>query len=300
MSITSGWLELKREHVELSAVVRNAVETSEPVVQAGHHQLDISLPGEALWIEGDPIRLSQILSNLLNNAAKYTPDGGLISLAARRDGESVSISVSDNGIGIATEGLTRIFEMFAREARIDGRARGGRHRTDVVAPLAEMHGGSLEARSKGEGHGAEFVVRLPLAAPAVKRAAEPKPLTLSSPMRVLIVDDNRDSAASLGMVLEMLGAEVTLAHDGRSAIDAFSADDASVVLLDIGLPGMDGYEVARTLRARHPERRPTIVAITGWGQEEDRRKAREAGIDHHMIKPADIGQLQDLLVSLAR
>ena len=225
----------------------------------------------------------------------------MISLAARRDGESVSISVRDNGIGIATDGLTRIFEMFAREARIDGRAQGGLGiGLTLSRRLAEMHGGSLEARSKGEGHGAEFVVRLPLAAPAVKRAAEPKPLTLSSPMRVLIVDDNRDSAASLGMVLEMLGAEVTLAHDGRSAIDAFSADDASVVLLDIGLPGMDGYEVARTLRARHPERRPTIVAITGWGQEEDRRKAREAGIDHHMIKPADIGQLQDLLVSLAR
>ena len=299
--ITSGWLDLKRERVELSSVVRNAVETSEPVVQAGHHRLDISLPGEALWIEGDPVRLSQILSNLLNNAAKYTPDGGLISLAARRDGESVSISVRDNGIGIATDGLTRIFEMFAREGRGSARAQGGLGiGLTLSRRLAEMHGGAIEARSKGEGQGAEFLVRLPLAPAATKSAAESKPLTLSSPMRVLIVDDNRDSAASLGMVLEMLGAEVTLAHDGRSAIDAFGAADASVVLLDIGLPGMDGYEVARTLRAGHPERHPTIVAITGWGQEEDRRKAREAGIDHHLIKPADIGQLQDLLVNLAR
>jgi len=298
--ITSGWLDLKSERIELSSVVRNAVETSEPVVQAGRHRLDVSLPGEALWLEGDPVRLAQILSNLLNNAAKYTPDGGLIKLSARRDGDGVLISVRDNGIGIATDGLSRIFEMFVREGRGGAQAQGGLGiGLTLSRRLAEMHGGTIEARSRGEGHGAEFIVRLPLAAAPTSHATPPRPLALAAPMRVLVVDDNRDSAESLGMVLQMLGAEVTLAHDGHSAIDAFGAGNSSVVLLDIGLPGMDGYEVARRLRARHPDRHPTIVAVTGWGQEDDRRKAREAGIDHHIVKPADIDQLQHLLASLA-
>jgi len=276
------------------------VETSEPVVQAGRHRLDVSLPGEALWLEGDPVRLAQILSNLLNNAAKYTPDGGLIKLSARRDGDGVLISVRDNGIGIATDGLSRIFEMFVREGRGGAQAQGGLGiGLTLSRRLAEMHGGTIEARSRGEGHGAEFIVRLPLAAAPTSHATPPRPLALAAPMRVLVVDDNRDSAESLGMVLQMLGAEVTLAHDGHSAIDAFGAGNSSVVLLDIGLPGMDGYEVARRLRARHPDRHPTIVAVTGWGQEDDRRKAREAGIDHHIVKPADIDQLQHLLASLA-
>jgi len=298
--ITSGSLELKHERVELSAVVRNAVETSEPVVQAGQHRLDVSLPGEALWIEGDAVRLSQILSNLLNNAAKYTPDRGLIALTAQRDGDGVLISVRDNGIGIAADGLSRIFDMFRREGRGGHRAQGGLGiGLTLSRRLAEMHGGTIEARSQGEGLGAEFVVRLPLASPSAPPAAQSAPSRLLAPLRVLVVDDNRDSAASLGMLLQMLGAEVQLAHDGRAAVEAYGAGNPAVVVLDIGLPGMDGYEVARTLRARHPDRSPTIIAVTGWGHEGDRQRAREAGIDHHLVKPADIEQLQRLLAPIA-
>jgi PAS domain S-box-containing protein len=298
--ITSGTLELRRERVELSAVVRNAVETSEPVIRSGQHRLDISLPGEALWIEGDPVRLAQILSNLLNNAAKYTPEAGSIAVDARRDGDTVVIGVRDNGIGIAADGLARIFEMFSREGRDDVRAQGGLGiGLTLSRRLAEMHGGSIEARSPGIGLGAEFLVRLPLAPAAAASASQEKRFRLAAPMRVLIVDDNRDAATSLGMLLRMLGVEVTQAHDGPSAIEAFAFGDPAVVLLDIGMPGMDGYEVARTLRARYPNRRPAIVAVTGWAQEDDRRKARDAGIDYHLVKPADLAELQELLTTIA-
>jgi PAS domain S-box-containing protein len=298
--ITSGTLELRRERVELSAVVRNAVETSAPVIQSGQHRLDISLPGEALWIEGDPVRLAQILSNLLNNAAKYTPEAGSIAVDARRDGETLVIGVRDNGIGIAADGLARIFEMFSREGRDDVRAQGGLGiGLTLSRRLAEMHGGSIEARSPGIGLGAEFLVRLPLASAAAASATQERRFRLAAPMHVLIVDDNRDAASSLGMLLRMLGVEVTQAHDGPSAIEAFAFGDPAVVLLDIGMPGMDGYEVARTLRARYPNRRPAIVALTGWAQEDDRRKARDAGIDYHLVKPADLAELQELLTNVA-
>jgi CheY-like chemotaxis protein len=299
--ITSGSLELKREPVELSSVVRNATETSEPVIQAGRHRLDISLPGEPLWIEGDPVRLAQILSNLLNNAAKYTPDGGMLALTARRADDWVELMVRDNGIGIAPEGLARIFDMFSREGRGVGRAEGGLGiGLTLSRRLAEMHGGTIEARSPGEGLGSEFVVRLPLAAQRAQPKPESRPAGLSKPLHVLVVDDNRDAAESLAQVLELLGATVTVRYDGPAAIEAFSSTDASVILLDIGLPGMSGYEVARAIRARYPERRPFIIAVTGWGQEGDRRAAAEAGVDHHLVKPADIKQLQELLDSVAQ
>ncbi|HEY6511395.1 MAG TPA: response regulator [Burkholderiaceae bacterium] len=299
--ITSGSLELKRETVELSSVVRNATETSEPVILAGHHRLDISLPGEPLWIEGDPVRLAQILSNLLNNAAKYTPDGGVLALTAQRERGWVVLTVRDNGIGIAPDGLTRIFEMFSREGRGVGRAAGGLGiGLTLSRRLAEMHGGTIEARSAGVGLGSEFVVRLPAVALGAQPAPERKPAGLREPVHVLVVDDNRDAAESLGKVLELLGATVTVAYDGPSAVEAFGATDAAVVLLDIGLPGMSGYEVARAMRSRHPQRRPYIIAVTGWGQEGDRRKAAEAGIDHHLVKPADIDRLQELLDNVAQ
>jgi PAS domain S-box-containing protein len=299
--ITSGTLELKRELVELSSVVRNATETSGPVIQAGRHRLDVSLPGEPLWIEGDSVRLAQILSNLLNNAAKYTPEGGVLALTAQRENDWVVLTVRDNGIGIAPDGLKRIFDMFSREGRGVGRAEGGLGiGLTLSRRLAEMHGGTIEARSPGEGLGSEFVVRLPGAASSPPPEPQRKSAKLQKPVHVLIVDDNRDAAESLGQVLELLGATVTVAYDGPSAVEAFSATDASVILLDIGLPGMNGYEVARAMRSRHPERRPLIIAVTGWGQKGDRLEAEEAGIDHHMVKPADIDRLQELLGGLAQ
>ena len=306
--ITSGTLDLKRERVELSRIVRNAVETSQPLVQSGRHRLDISLPSDELWIDGDPVRLAQMLSNLLNNAAKYTPDGGLISLAVKRHSNKVQINVRDNGIGISADRLSGIFEMFSRGDHDDVRGQQGLGIGLTLARrLAEMHGGSIEAHSEGEGLGSEFVVRLPLADPNVVTSVDRSDRRVPSPdseqslvMKILVVDDNRDSAESLGMVLRTLGADVQLAHDGYAAIDAFGSGDSSVVLLDIGLPGIDGYGVAKALRARFPERRATIVAITGWGQEDDRRRAREAGIDYHLVKPAGIEELQNLLGNIAR
>ena len=299
--ITRGTLELRRERVALATLVRNAAETSEPLVRAGRHRLDVHLPEEALWLEGDPVRLAQIFSNLLNNAAKYTDEGGSITLSAARDGEHVVVRVRDNGCGIAPAALARIFEMFSRENPAAGRAQGGLGIGLTLARrLAEMHGGTIEAHSDGPDRGSEFVVRLPLAEAAEHSTVAGRTAAALSPMRILVVDDNRDAAASLAMVLRMLGADVRIAHDGQSAIDAFASSDPAVVLLDIGMPEMNGYEVARTLRARFPERRAALVALTGWGQEDDRRKAREAGIDHHLIKPADVEALQELLTQIAR
>jgi signal transduction histidine kinase len=298
--ITRGVLELRRERVELSGILRNAVETSEPLIVRSRHRLELSVPAESLWLEGDPVRLAQILSNLLNNAAKYTPEGGVITLAARREGSSVVISVRDNGRGIAKEALSRIFAMFERVVHADTRGQGGLGiGLTLSRRLAEMHGGTIKARSDGEGRGSEFVVRLPLAsgAPEVRPLPRASAQDLSH-LRVLVVDDNFDSAESLGLLLETFGAEVKLAHDGPSALEIFAATLPSVVLLDIGMPEMDGYEVARTLRARYPRERSTLVALTGWGQEDDRKRAREAGFDHHLVKPAQVEAIKKLLSSV--
>jgi signal transduction histidine kinase len=298
--ITRGVLELRRERVELSGILRNAVETSEPLIAGARHRLELSVPGETFWLEGDPVRLAQILSNLLNNAAKYTPEGGTISLSAEREGDSVVISVRDNGTGIAKDSLSRIFAMFERVVHTDARGQGGLGiGLTLSRRLAEMHGGTIVARSEGEGRGSEFIVRLPLAAGAPE--ARPLPARSAqdlSHLSILVVDDNLDSAESLGLLLETLGADVKVAHDGRSAIELFSATQPAVVLLDIGMPEMDGYEVARTLRARYPRVRSTLVALTGWGQEADRRQAREAGFDHHLVKPAQMDALKKLLFSI--
>jgi len=290
--VTRGAFELRRERVELAAVVRNALETSDPLIRSGGRRLELELPPEALWLDGDPVRLAQILANLLNNSAKYTAAGGRIELRARRDGKSALISVRDDGAGIAAEQLARVFDMFSRGERSSGLGIG----LALARRLAEMHGGTISAASAGPGAGAEFTVRLPLAAQPVAKAgaaaAEAPPLAHK---RVLVVDDNRDAADSLGMLLKFLGADVQVAHGGRDALEAFDRYRPAVVLLDIGMPEMDGYEVAREIRGRENGKRVPLVALTGWGQEEDHRRAREAGFDHHMIKPPDIAVLRSLL-----
>ena len=298
--ISRGAFDLHKERVELATIVRNAIETSEPSSRRAGHRLDVSLPQEPVWLDGDPVRLAQILSNVLNNAVKYTPDGGEISVFARLEQDAVLITVRDSGIGMEPEVLARAFEMFSRGGRPAGRDEPSLGVGLALARrLAEMHGGTISAHSDGVGKGSAFTVRLPLAADQqpVSGCVAPVPVPLPH-WRILVVDDNRDAADSLGMLLRVLGADVRIARDGSEALQAFGAYDPAVVLLDIGMPGMDGYEVARRIRSGFPERRAALVALTGWGQDEDRRRAREAGFDHHLIKPADVETLQVLLSSL--
>jgi CheY-like chemotaxis protein len=297
--ITRGTFALRKERVDVAAIVRNAVETIGPLLQSAGHRLTVSVPGEALWLDGDPVRLGQILSNLLDNAAKYTDDNGAISVTARREGGDAAISVIDNGAGIPAGLLPRMFEMFSRGDGTSVRGQGGLGIGLALARrLAGMHGGTLEARSDGAGKGSEFTLRVPLSHDQSAMAGGGGGDTAIPRKRILVVDDNHDAGDSLGMILERLGAEVRVARDGAEALEAFPSYDPSVVLLDIGMPGMDGYEVARTLRARYPERNAAIVALTGWGQEKDREQARDAGFDHHLVKPAEIGALKELLASL--
>ena len=298
--ISRGTFELRKERVALGSIIQNAIETSDPLIQNAGHRLTVVLPEENLWVDGDPVRLAQILANLLNNAAKYTEAGGEIRIVTRREGSGAIISVRDNGAGISPDALPRLFEMFSRGDRGTGRDQGGLGIGLALARrLVEMHGGSISATSDGIGRGSEFIVRLPLAA---NQSGEDDLSIAGAPAiprkRILVVDDNRDSAESLGMLLEFLGADVKVALDGPGALEAYERYDPAVVLLDIGMPGMDGYEVARRIRTDFPNRDTAIVALTGWGQEEDRRRARAAGFDHHLIKPADVGALQALLGSL--
>jgi len=277
------------------------VESSGPLIEAARHQLTLSLPPEPLVVDADPMRLAQVLANLLNNAATYTEAGGRIWLTASRAGSTAVVSVRDSGIGIPSDMLPRVFDLFAQGDRTHARGQGGLGiGLTLVRALVEMHGGQVEARSAGPGQGSEFVLWLPLASapdaperdgPAGRRAGV-------GPRRILVVDDNRDAADSRGVLLRVLGAEVVTANDGPSALAALAAHRPAVVLLDIGMRGMDGYEVARRARARPEGRDVTMIAVTGWSQEEDRQRSREAGIDHHLVKPVDLEALRALLVSL--
>ena len=291
--ITRGAFELRRGAVDLADVVRNAVETSRPLIEAAAHRLEVQLPAEPLHAEGDPVRLTQILSNLLNNAARYTPRGGEIAVSLARQEGTAMIRVRDSGPGIPPEMQPRLFGMFARGESSTGLGIG----LALARKLVEMHGGSIEAGA-APGKGAQFTVRLPLAAGRKpQEISERKERSSLVRHRVLVVDDNRDAAQSLGMLLAFLGAEVEIANDGAGALAAFARERPAAVLLDLGMPGMDGYEVARRLRAAGAHGVP-IIALTGWGQEQDRRRVREAGFDRHLIKPADMGALQALLASL--
>ena len=293
--ISRGAFELRKERVEVAAIVRNAVETSEPLIRERRHDLSLGLPQEPLWLDGDPVRLAQILANLLNNAAKYTNPGGQISIKVKRGDNMAVVSVRDNGAGMTPETLAEAFQMFSRGAHSSGLGIG----LALARQLAEMHGGTVAAASAGQGNGSEFTIRLPLAADqGAPTAPAPRSEAAVPRTRILVVDDNRDAAESLGMILKFLGADVHIARDGTEALKAFQSYDPAVVLLDIGMPGMDGYEVARRIRSQQSARPPALVALTGWGQEEDRRRACEAGFDHHLVKPADIAALQALLASL--
>ncbi|HEY1376487.1 MAG TPA: PAS domain S-box protein [Gemmataceae bacterium] len=298
--ITRGKLELRKQRVDLAAVVRTAVETSRPLVEAAGHHLTITLPPQPVFVDGDPVRLAQVFANLLNNAAKYTDRGGSIRLTAERQGSDAVVSVRDSGLGIPREMLGKVFELFTQVDSTLEKAQGGLGiGLTLVRRLAEMHGGSVEAHSEGLGKGSEFTVRLPalFVAPARdERAAEEN--TPSSRRRILVVDDNRDSAISLGMMLQLMGNEVRTAHDGLEAVQAAEVFRPDVVLLDIGLPKLNGYEAARRIRDEAWGRDMVLIAVTGWGQEEDKRRSKEAGFNFHMVKPVEPAALEKLLGGL--
>lgn len=300
--ITRGKFELRQEVIDLAGVVHSAIETSRPLIEAEGHELTVALSPEPLVLQVDGMRLAQVLANLLNNAAKYTEAGGRIWLSARREGAQAVVSVRDNGMGISAAVLPKVFDLFVQGERSYNRSQGGLGiGLTLVRSIVVMHGGTVEAHSQGPGQGSEFVVRLPLwqgasALPPPPESESPAPVL--APRRILVVDDNRDSADSLEMVLQFLGADVQTVYDGPAALQALDSYRPSVVFLDIGMPGMNGYEVAERMR-EHPDREAiTLIALTGWGQKEDLRRSREAGFDCHLVKPVDVDALQALLASL--
>ncbi|AYQ29633.1 MULTISPECIES: PAS domain-containing protein [unclassified Polaromonas] len=298
--ISRGVLSLRSERVELAALVKTAVETSNPLIQSAGHQLLLDVPLEPLWLVGDAVRLAQVISNLLNNAASYTDAGGTITLTVERQDDKVCISVRDTGIGIEPAAIPHMFEMFSRGNRDSARNQGGLGIGLALARrLTEMHQGTLEARSEGLGKGTEFTICLPLAHADSSGAQENSDHDVRlDKTRVLVVDDNVDAGDTLAVVLDMLGAEVRVARDGAQALEVFADYRPSVVLLDIGMPGMNGYEVARAIRSRFAEHPAILVALTGWGQEDDLQRAKEAGFNHHLLKPAEIDALQQLLADI--
>jgi PAS domain S-box-containing protein len=298
--VTSGTLELRPEESELSAIIEAAVETARPMIDAKRHGLAIELPPGGVRIAADPLRLAQVFSNLLTNASKYTDPEGLIRLRAACDADSVTISVADNGIGIPADALERIFQMFSQVKSSQDRSEGGLGiGLALTKGLVALHGGTIRAHSAGPGQGSEFVVHLPRRALRVSQPPQNTgaPSTAGVRRRVLIADDNRDAAESLAILLQMDGHEVTVAHDGLQALSAARAMPPQVVLLDIGMPKMDGYQVARALRQSAEGRRMTLIAMTGWGQESDKARAREAGFTHHFTKPVEPGLILALLRS---
>ncbi len=297
--ITSGKIDLRTEPVEIAAVIRSAVEVSKPLIDAGRHRLATTLPAAPMTVEGDVVRLTQVIANLLNNAAKYMEPGGQIWLTVGSEGAEAVISVRDTGIGIATDMLPQIFQMFTQVDRDGKHTQGGLGVGLALAKkLVEMHGGRIEGRSNGKGQGSEFVIRLPLAPqqlPAMDAAALVHDQNQPCCSRILIVDDNKDAAHSLGLLLRMLGNEVQTANDGPTALEVLESYRPTVVLMDLGMPGMDGYEVARRARELPQCKDVLFIALTGWGQEEDRQRTREAGFDHHLLKPVNVGALEVLL-----
>ena len=298
--ISRGKIELRKERIELASVLRSAVDTSLPLIEAGRHRLLVDVPEGSLPLNADPVRLSQVFANLLNNSAKYTPEGGEISLTVTVEQGSAAICVKDNGEGIPPAMLGRVFNMFT-QVNTGSRAQGGLGIGLTLArTLVHLHGGTIEAFSRGSGQGCEFLVRLPLAEQLPFEEAVPSVRGDHAPLRlrrVLVVDDNHDAADSLGVLLQFLGAEVAVAHDGRSALETMRTFKPAVVLLDLGMPGMNGLEVARRMREDAELRGITLVALTGWGQREDRRRTHEAGFDYHLVKPADVDTLQSILAA---
>jgi CheY-like chemotaxis protein len=299
--ITRGKIELRRERIELASVIEHAVEANRALYRSVNHELGISLPPQPIHLDADPTRLAQVIGNLLNNACKFTDRGGHIQLTVERAGDQAVIRVRDDGVGIVGNQLPRLFEMFAQADTSLERSRDGLGIGLTLAKtLVELHGGTVEAASEGLGLGSEFTVRLPVLVDApqpLSRATRETPAA-SVGRRILIVDDNEDSAESLAMLLSITGNETHMAHDGIAAIEAIEKHRPEVVLLDIGLPKLNGHDVCRRVRQESWGKDIVLIALTGWGQDEDRRKSREAGFDGHLVKPVDYDALLTLLESM--
>jgi len=298
--ITQGKVQMRRQRVGLQALLAQSVETAAPWVDAKRQRLQVTMPGRPVTLNADPARLAQVIGNLLNNATKYTPEGGTIWLSARRVGDRVAVRVRDDGIGIAPAMLPTVFDLFTQIDTSLDRSQGGLGiGLTLVRAIVELHGGGIRARSRGLGRGSSFLFWLPalpgdVEEPHVKPAQVPVRNGRHS-RRLLLIDDNVDAVESLALLLSAEGHQVRTAYEGESALAVAEDFHPDLVILDIGLPGMDGYEVARKIRARPQIGSPTLVALTGYGQQEDRKRARAAGFDHHFIKPADVQALQKLI-----
>ena len=302
--VTLGKVTLKRERVDFRTVLHSALETTRPLIEAGAHELAVRLPQDPFPLDVDPTRLAQVIANLVNNAAKYTPPGGRIQLTAEAENGVLVVRVSDTGIGIPPEMLPRVFDIFTQVGRSVDQSQGGLGiGLTLVRRLVEMHGGSVEAQSAGSGMGSTFVVRLPLATlrsePMANQPIEHAPHGKAR-LRVLVVDDNIDAAESLAMLLDLDGHQTRIAHTGEAAIGVALEFAPDAAFIDIGLPGLNGYEVAQRLRSDPTARSSMLlVALTGWGTDEDRRHAQAAGFDYHLVKPVDFDKLNDVLATWA-
>jgi signal transduction histidine kinase/CheY-like chemotaxis protein len=298
--ISRGKLKLRRERVELAPMIRQAAETCRPMAECARHEITLTLPPQPLYLNADPIRLTQVFSNLLDNACKFTKDAGRISLSVERQGSDVVVAVKDNGIGISRDKIDSIFELFSQVDRTLEKSQGGLGiGLTLVKRLVELHGGSIEVRSEGLGKGSEFIVRLPLVIELRSWPEEPEEVIRpSGKRRILVVDDNRDSAESLAMLLRVTGNEAYIAYDGEEAVKAAANHRPDVILLDIGLPRLNGYDACRRIREQPWAKKIILIAVTGWGQDEDRRKSAEAGFNGHLVKPVHHVELTKLLASL--
>jgi PAS domain S-box-containing protein len=300
--IASGKITLQREPVEVAQVVASAVESSQPLIDSREHTLELRLPDEPLLVQGDLTRLSQVVMNLLNNAAKYTPEGGHIRLTVERDGAVAVIRVRDTGVGMTADLLPKVFDLFTQGDRSLDRSEGGLGiGLTLVYRLVMLHGGSVAATSEGPGLGSELTIRLPVL--TAETPPWPRPVSQRTERRsdvsrrVLVVDDNQDATETLELLLQLWGHEVRIAYEGEGALSQAAEFRPDIVLLDIGLPGMSGYEVARQMRGLPECREAMLVAVTGYGQDSDRRQSKEAGFDHHLVKPVQPGVLRDLIGS---
>jgi signal transduction histidine kinase len=301
--VSQGKIELRKDAVRVVDIVRSATEASRPLIDGEGHRLIIEMPDDSLWVDGDEIRLSQAVSNLLNNAAKYTPAGGLITLGLRAEGQHIAITVTDTGIGIPDDMQAKVFQLFTQIDDHLQRSQGGLGiGLALVRQLVELHGGSVDAYSAGPGTGSRFTIRLPIRPAPVQlhEAKQPRQEAPSfRPLRVLVVDDNPIIADTLGMMLEDIGHEFEAVHDGREALDVARHYHPDVILLDIGLPGMNGYEVCKAFRCDAEFQDTPIIAQTGWGQDRDKELATEAGFSFHLTKPVPLEQLQKVFATFS-
>jgi CheY-like chemotaxis protein len=297
--ITTGKLELRRSPVALETIIQGAVEISQPLIEQFAHRLKVELPTTRIYLDADATRLSQVFANLLNNAAKYTERDGLIELCARQEGDAIVVSVKDSGMGIPPEMLPSVFDMFTQVDRHLERSQGGLGiGLSLVKRLVELHDGSIAAYSQGVNQGSEFVVRIPAQIGADLSPGESsQPAAPAAPLRILIVDDNQDNAKSLGILLQLKGNEVRTAFDGQSGLEVAEEFRPDAVLLDIGMPKLNGYETCKRIREQSWGKKMILIAQTGFGQFEDRQSTMNAGFDHHLVKPVNTQDLMHILAN---